>query len=228
MGLLGKAAMILSFDIEEGAIAEHDDWHSHEHLQERMSIPGFLRGSRWISVSSAPHYFVRYEVDDLDTLVSKPYLDRLNNPSAWTARMMSHYRGMKRGFCRLVFSSGNGLGIHGLLLRLSPNPTGDTALRDWLTQEALPVLTRKPGLVGTHLFEASLAAEMTEEQRIRGKDSGLDWVLLITGYDAATVAVVADTILSFGELERQGAINQISGIYQLVHSLSAIEITNEQ
>ena len=47
MALLGKAAMILSFDIVPDAIAEHDHWHSCEHLHERMSIPGFLRGSRW-------------------------------------------------------------------------------------------------------------------------------------------------------------------------------------
>ena len=200
MGLPGTAAMILSFDIDEDAIAEHDDWHSHEHLQERMSIPGFLRGSRWISEGGGPRYFVLYEVDDLDTLASQPYLDRLNNPSAWTARMMKHYRGMKRGFCRVTFSSGHGVGTHGLLLRLSPAPTGENSLRDWLVQEALPPLTGSRGVVGAHLFEASLTAEMTAEQRIRGKDSGVDWVVLITGYDADALAAIADTTLSLRKL----------------------------
>ena len=49
MSLLGKAAMLLTFDIEDAAIGEHDDWHTHEHLLERLSIPGFLRGTRWVS-----------------------------------------------------------------------------------------------------------------------------------------------------------------------------------
>ncbi len=34
MPLLGKAAMLLSFDVSENAIREHDDWHTHEHLPE--------------------------------------------------------------------------------------------------------------------------------------------------------------------------------------------------
>ena len=46
MPLLGSAAMLLSFDIAPEAIEEHDRWHTHEHLPERLSIPGFLRGTR--------------------------------------------------------------------------------------------------------------------------------------------------------------------------------------
>ena len=80
MALLGKAAMILAFDIVPEAIVEHDKWHSQEHLNERMSIPGFLRGSRWTNLGSGQRYFVMYEVADLDTLASKAYLERLNNP----------------------------------------------------------------------------------------------------------------------------------------------------
>lgn len=55
MALLGKAAMILSFDIVAEAVDEHDDWHSHEHFNERMSIPGFLRGSRWVASTAEPN-----------------------------------------------------------------------------------------------------------------------------------------------------------------------------
>jgi hypothetical protein len=46
MALMGTAAMVLSFGIAPVALVEHDDWHSHEHLPERLSIPGFKRGSR--------------------------------------------------------------------------------------------------------------------------------------------------------------------------------------
>src|SRR3954467_14351479 len=99
MPLLGKAAMLLSFDIAEQAISEHDDWHTHEHLPERLSIPGFLRGTRWVALRGGMRYLVLYEVEELATLRSAGYLERLNNPSPWTASMMPHYRGMTRGFC---------------------------------------------------------------------------------------------------------------------------------
>jgi hypothetical protein len=51
--LLGPAAMLLSFDVLPEVVAEHDHWHTHEHLPERLSIPGFLRGTRWVSLQGA-------------------------------------------------------------------------------------------------------------------------------------------------------------------------------
>jgi hypothetical protein len=50
------------------AIEEHDRWHTHEHLLERLSIPGFRRGTRWGATDGVPRYIVSYEVDSLDTL----------------------------------------------------------------------------------------------------------------------------------------------------------------
>ena len=104
MPLLGRAAMLLSFDVVADAVAEHDDWHTHEHLPERLSIPGFLRGSRWIALQGTPRYAVLYEVEGLATLGSAAYLERLNDPSPWTTRVMPGYRGMSRGFCAVTAS----------------------------------------------------------------------------------------------------------------------------
>jgi hypothetical protein len=120
MPLLGKAAMLLSFDIVPEAIAEHDDWHTHEHLPERLSIPGFLRGSRWLALRGQPQYFAMYEVKELGVLTSAAYLERLNNPRPWTSRMMNQYRGMTRGLCTIAGGYGGGLGRAGLLLRFTP------------------------------------------------------------------------------------------------------------
>ena len=220
MALLGQAAMILSVDVAPEAIVEHDDWHSHEHFHERMSIPGFLRGSRWVALSGEPKYFVMYEVSDLDILASPPYLERLNNPSPWTAKIMTQYRGMKRGFCRLTSSHGYGLGQTGLLIRFSPAAEKESALRHWLGREVLPSLPSRPGLVSAHLFEAALQPGLTTEQRIRGKDSAVDWVLLVTGYEASQVEDIAAHALAAEELERHGATSVVWGIYRMAHSLS--------
>ena len=223
MALLGKAAMILSFDVAAEAIAEHDDWHSHEHFHERMSIPGFLRGSRWVARSGQPSYFVMYEVDDLDTLTSPPYLARLNSPSPWTSRMMTQYRGMKRGFCRIVCSYGFGLGQVGLLIRFSPEQKNEAALRDWLSRELLPKLPAQRGLVSAHLFATARQPGLTVEQRIRGQDAAIDWVLLVSGYDTSVVDELGANALAAEELERHGATEIVSGIYQLAHSLTERE-----
>lgn len=223
MALLGKAAMILSFDIVAEAVDEHDDWHSHEHFNERMSIPGFLRGSRWVASTAEPNYFVMYEVSDLDILASSAYLERLNNPSPWTSKMMANYRGMRRGLCNLSCSHGDGLGNVGLLLRFSPGPDHESALRDWLCGDLLPTLAARPGLVSAHLFAAALNPELTQEQRIRGQDGPIDWVLLVTGYRVECVTRLANDELSTAQLEQHGATRIAAGCYTMMHSLSAAE-----
>ena len=41
------------WNISPGTRAEFEDWHSHEHMPERLAIPGFRRGTRWIAISGA-------------------------------------------------------------------------------------------------------------------------------------------------------------------------------
>lgn len=224
MALLGRAAMVLSFDVVPDAIAEHDDWHTHEHLPERLSIPGFLRGSRWVAPSGQPRYFVMYEVDELGTLGSAAYLERLNNPTPWTAKMMTHYRGMARGFCNVTSSFGLGIGHAGLLIRFKPAPGKETALREWLVEGELPGLPSMPGLASAHFLESALTPQSTNEQRIRGRDSAVDFALLVTGYSAESVATLIRTNLREQELERRGTTGLSMGIYQMAYSLTEREL----
>jgi len=224
MALLGQAAMILSFDVAAEAIAEHDDWHSHEHLPERLAIAGFRRGSRWLALAGEPRYFVMYEVDELATLSSAPYLERLNHPSPWTSKMMTHYRGMRRGLCTVFASCGAGLGRVGLLLRFAPAAGSESSLRDWLVGELMPGLPALPGVCSAHLFASALSPAMTREQGIRGNDGAVDWVLLVTGYARESVARLSDEALSAARLAARQATAITSALYQLDHALCEREV----
>jgi hypothetical protein len=216
---LPRAAMLLSFDIAAPAQSEHDDWHSHEHLPERLAIPGFLRGSRWRALAGGPTYFVMYEVGELGVLSSPAYMERLNHPSPWTTKMMASYRGMRRGLCEIVARAGHGLGGFGLLLRFGVEGHRQTELCDWLAAPMLPALTAQAGLASATLFRAGLQAESTVEQRIRGDDASVDWSLLVTGFDRPCVEALASGALSPSEMERHGASGVVSATYQLVHCL---------
>lgn len=223
MPLLGQAAMLLTFDIVEEMIAEHDDWHTHEHLPERLSIPGFLRGTRWVATGGAPRYLVLYEVERLDTLASAAYRERLDNPTPWTTSMMLHYRGMSRGFCSVVRSHGLGLGHFGLLIRFKPASNGESALEEWLGREIMPQLPVQRGLGSVHLLKSALTPEMTSEQRIRGADSGVDWAFLATGYVQSSVADLARAELSEAALAKHGATAIVSATYQAAYTLTERE-----
>jgi hypothetical protein len=223
MPLLGPAAMLLSFDVAAQAIAEHDQWHTQEHLPERLSIPGFVRGTRWVALSGQPRYFVMYEVERLTTLSSAAYLERLNHPSPWTAKIMPHYRGMARGFCSVTRSFGVGIGHAGLLIRFKPAAGTETSLRAWLQQE-LALLPSRPGIGSAHLFEAALTPQMTNEQRIRGADAGFDWALFVTGYSEDALAQLMQADLGRAELERHGAAGILAALYRMDYALTGREI----
>jgi hypothetical protein len=224
MPLLGKAAMLLTFDVEQDAISEHDDWHTHEHLPERLSIPGFLRGTRWVAVRGAPRYAVLYEIDRLETLGSRNYLERLNNPSPWTSKMMTCYRAMSRGLCSVEKSCGLGMGNFALLVRFKPASDSSSSVVEWLVDAVMPRLLSRPGLGSIHLLQSALAPAMTSEQRIRGVDSGVDWALLATGYQPDALSHLEQAELSAVELERHGASSVVSALYQGAYSLSADEV----
>jgi hypothetical protein len=68
----------------------------------------------------SPRYFVVYEVPDIGVLSAGPYLQRLNHPTEWTRRMMPRFRGMTRGFCKIVHRHGTVLGSAALTIRFSP------------------------------------------------------------------------------------------------------------
>ena len=206
--LPGKAAMLLLFDIAQEAIAEHDEWHTHEHLPERLCIPGFVRGTRWRAVRGEPGYFVMYEVEELAVLTSKAYLERLNNPTPWTSKMMPFYRGMTRGLCAVKESFGVGLGGVSLLLRVKRG--------ERLLDGILPGLPSRPGIGSAHVFEGAATPPMTKEQRIRGADARLGGALLVTGYSQDALESLMQTELAGAQLE--------SAIYRLEYALTAREV----
>jgi hypothetical protein len=179
--MLGTAAVAMWWDVAPEMKAEFEDWHSHEHIPERLAIPGFLRGARWIAASGEPSYFVLYEVDSLATLTSGPYMERLNDPTPWSRKMMPHHRNMVRNLCEVRASFGRG--VAQALARIEVE----------LPAHALSVLTERSGLTAAHLLESRPMAGMaqTVEQKIRGGDAEATWITLIGGYDLDAVGAAS-------------------------------------
>ena len=197
--MLGKAAVAMWWDVAPEMRAEWEHWHSTEHMPERLAIPGFLRGTRWVARSGEPSYFVLYEVAELATITTGAYLERLNNPTPWSRKMMPHHRNMVRSLCAV--RAGWGGGVPQVLATIRFAPT-----------VVLPKLPRGQGLTGAHLLESQpMPAAQTAEQKIRGGDASADWVMLVGGYHASALA---PTPLPEG----------VVGFYRPAYSLSAGEI----
>ncbi|WP_025035180.1 hypothetical protein [Bradyrhizobium sp. DOA9] len=226
MALLGKAAVAMWWSVRPEQRSEFGDWHSHEHFPERMSIPGFRRGSRWTSTTDAEGFFVLYELEHYDVLTSKGYLDRLNAPTPWSTKMMPHHLGMIRSQCRIVASFGGGVATSLATIRLSPEAGRETALQARLS-EVLDALARQPGLSGAHLLltDTPRMSAPTTEQQIRGKDGAADWIVLLSGYDADVVERAVIAQLASSVLHAAGAQNRMTvGRYRLAFTMTPQDV----
>lgn len=227
MALLGDAAIAMWADFATEVAPDFEDWHTHEHMFERLGIPGFLRGTRWSATAGGPSYFMMYELESLDVFSSGAYLERLNHPTSWTRRITPHFRNMVRSPCRVVGSAGAGVGAALLTVGLSPQPGQADRLQGWLVDTVLLELARRPGLASAHLLVAQpqVMPPQTEEQRMRGGDAMADWVLLVHGYDAAAVAQLARGELGAAALvERGAAPGAIVGTYRLDFALTKADL----
>ena len=218
MALSTEAVMVLSCDVASDP-DDHDHWHTHEHMHERLSIPGFVRGSRWIRDGDGPRYLIVYEIAGVTMATSPDYLARLNAPSPWTAATMQRLRGMSRGFCRVSASAGYGLGRAGFALRFAPAPEA----REWLAQEVARLASLR-GIAAAMLFEAAAEAPMTREQAIRGRDAGAGWMLFATGYERGPLEDACAAAFAAASLAARGIEANDRGLYDLAFTATALEV----
>ena len=226
MALLGQGAIAMWWDIAPEHRAEFEDWHTHEHFVERMGIPGFRRGSRWAAADGGEGFFVMYELEAYETLVSPAYLARLNAPSPWSTKMMPHHRHMVRSQCRVLESCGGALSRHALTVRLSPADRDAERLRLHLRGLA-ELLRSRPGTTAGHLLQHQTPKiEATTEQKIRGgPDPAADWIFIVCGYELAALQALLCAELSDEALVAAGARSgALSGLYALSHSNTSEDV----
>ena len=111
MPLRGSAFLAIWHDIEEQGELEYNDWHTREHMPERVGILGFEAGRRFVDRSLDYHrYFTLYEAATLDVLGSAAYRARLDAPTPWTHKVQPTFTNFVRAACRAAASEGRGTG----------------------------------------------------------------------------------------------------------------------
>lgn len=137
------AFLALWNDIERGREAEYDEWHTREHVPERVAAPGFRSGRRYVDRAHAVHrYFTLYDVADLGAFQTPQYRDLLDNPSVWSAAMRPSFRNFLRVPCVLEHTAGFGIGAALAVLRIALPRDGAEVLRQPVAEFAAA-----PGLV---------------------------------------------------------------------------------
>jgi hypothetical protein len=167
-------------------------------MPERVSIPGFRRGRRYVAISGTPEYFNLYEADTPDVLGGRDYLDRLNSPTPWTKRVVPSFRNVARSICRVAFSTGVGSGGVMLTVRFDVDAAHRASAIDALTTRILPPLALSTGIAGVHLCladEAVSNVETAEKQARADTTLVPTWIVLIEGIGADELRAAGEALM---------------------------------
>ena len=173
MSLAGQAVVAIWNGIAPEGRTEFYEWHNREHMPERVGIPGFRRGRRYIAKYGTPEYFTLYEADSRRSAggagLSQPAEQSDAVDAARSADLLPRYA---RGICRVKLSLGVGQGGCMLTLRFGAEDGREAELEQHLRHTALPPLADIVLVSGVHLCIADQAGsgiKTAEKRRPQGR-----------------------------------------------------------
>jgi hypothetical protein len=177
-------------NVAPGREAEFEEWFQHEHLAERIAVPGFLIGRRHEAISGQPRYFNFYVTQSIEVLKSAAYLRRLDEPTPMTRTVMSEiFKDMIRTVCRRTFRLGVMRGTGVVTARFGER-LAETALK-----AAIELLMQDRAVACGEVWQAAdpLEFPVSMEERLRGGDRKIEMCLLVETLrvpEAEKIAVV--------------------------------------
>jgi hypothetical protein len=159
-------------------------------MPERVGIPGFRRGRRYIAADPAtrPEFFTLYELDTMQVAQGSDYANRLNDPTPATRQVTSRFQNTYRALSRVLVSHGPGGG--GILL----------TIRFGCDEQHLPGLRalvraagQAPRVTGAHLCRGDAAASAVRTAEYQGRtdiQAPPDCFLMIEATDAEALSQI--------------------------------------
>ncbi|MFD2094004.1 hypothetical protein [Blastococcus deserti] len=185
-GLLGQALMLYAVDVAPEDTARFAVWYVHEHLPERVAVPGFLRGRRYVRIDGpGQQHLTLYDARDTAVFSSPEYLARLDDPTPLTREVVRTFRRPHRAVLSVLFSHGATTGRRLAMLQL---PAADPAqLHRWVEDDLAPTVLTHPDVYGLHLAVVDAGATAAKSATAEGRDAAEEvdeaCVLLVDGTD---------------------------------------------
>ncbi len=221
MALAGEGAICIWNDVLPEHRADFYAWHNEEHMPERVGIPGFKRGWRYLAIDGAtrPEFFTLYETESYEVLVGQDYANRLNAPTPRTKATTASYRNTTRALTRVHASQGYGSG--GIMATTSfrcASGSGSVFAAAVVAGAILELVTQ-PQITGVHLCmtDTAVSSVRTAESRDRSDIQGPpDGVLLIEGCSPDLVKTASD--IAHRHIVTCGALTPVAGLYRLAYA----------
>jgi hypothetical protein len=194
-----------------GSEGDFEEWYQHEHFFERIGVPGFLLGRRYEAVRGTPPYFCIYLTQSPAVLKSPAYIERLNNPTPQTRKIMSGpFRDMVRTVCGLTARYGAMRGAVAVTARFLRPQAQD------VLEKVAKELAADKAIACAEVWTAQSRADfpVSEEERLRGGDARIEACLMVETLRVADAEMVAASL-------SQKFSDAVVGIYRLLCEIKA-------
>lgn len=221
MALAGTGLVAIWNDILPERREDFFEWHPREHMVERLGIPGFLRGRRYIAVDGGVEFLTLYEVTSTDVLVSDIYKERLTQPTPWSTKTLPGFFNNERGACQIEFSDSYAMGGVMLTLRFEAEEGREAELIAAVKNDIMPALIDTPRVTGAHFLKNDVSLTGGNSGNQRGRVITLPHlVVLIEGSTLDGVRDAGEKFLGNARLAALGARPDVTrGLYQLEYSI---------
>jgi hypothetical protein len=88
-----KGYLLVMMEAPAALEEEFQAWYDTEHIPERLAVPGFETGLRFVCIEGSPRYLAMYDLADPQVLDSPDYLKvSFESASPWTKRVTSRVK----------------------------------------------------------------------------------------------------------------------------------------
>lgn len=171
-------------DVDPADETDYLHWLTREHVQERLSIPGFLAVRIFrAETEGRGRFFIFYRLRDASVVGSEAYLARLNAPTPWSQTIMPKLKNFIRGGGRILQESGEGAGGHA-----APVLFSRTQISNYLA--AAGEIAKADRMAATRILEVDGASSgiATNEKSMRAGDRSFEAMLFLESLDADVLA----------------------------------------
>ena len=223
MPLRGRAFLSMWSGVLQGYERELDRWHTIEHMPERLGVPGFLRGRRYMHKGASDHpLFVLYEAAHIETFRSPGLVGRLNDPTEWSKKVQPGLVNFVRSPCHTLISLGDGLGGAVMAIRVFGD-IANTAEASHSLASAVPAIARLHGVTAVHIGQhvPEITSGETAETRLRPAASAprFAYVALVEGIGSRELDDAMPDVVDIATAASSGTCE--AGVYRLAYLLEA-------
>ena len=158
-----EALLLIMLDVPAQEEEEFNRWYNEEHIDERLSVPGFLSVARYEAVKGGPKHLAVYELESPAVLQSAAYKKVSANPTEWTRR--SGPNAIATNFIRNVYSqihpatvppavAASGMAPALQLGRMDVPAEVDAEFNNWYNTIYVPNYEKVPGVIRGRRYRA--------------------------------------------------------------------------